>query len=80
MKEVLQLCGLSLVMFLVGLLCGINADIGNRYLAGELSACNKVVKMDPILQIANVTCVPHEGQVALQVGDKLYSLDGKQLN
>ena len=79
-KEVLKLVGLGLMVFVLGVIMGAQADVGGKYLAGQLNACNKIVKMDPILALAQVTCVAHEGQVALQVGEKLYSLDGAQLN
>ena len=80
MKTVLQILVLSLAMFLVGAVVGVNVNVGGKYQAGQLDACNKIVKMDPILALAEVTCISHFGEVALQVGDKLYSLDGKQLN
>lgn len=80
MKTVLQLVGLALAFFVIGVVCGVNTDVGGKYEAGQLNACNKIVKMDPILALAQVTCVPHDGQVALKVGEKLYSLDGAQLN
>jgi hypothetical protein len=80
MKEVLQLAGLSFLMFVTGLLVGVNANVGSKYLAGRISACNQIVKLDPILAVAEVTCVPYNGDVALKVGDRLYSLDGKTLN
>lgn len=80
MKEVLKLVVLGLGFFIVGVLTGVNAVGGAQYQAGQLNACNKIVKMDPILALAQVTCVAREGDIALKVGDKLYSLDGSQLN
>jgi hypothetical protein len=80
MKTVVQLVGLALGFFVIGVVCGLNVEAGNKFQAGQLSACSKIVQMDPILAIAQVTCVPHDSDVALKVGDKLYSLDGKQLN
>lgn len=80
MKTVLQVVGLALVFFLIGAVFGMNAEVGGRYQAGQLDACNKIVKLDPILALARVTCVANNGGIALKVGEKLYSLDGKELN
>jgi hypothetical protein len=80
MRKVLNFGAVGIIAFLLGVLAGLNIDVGTKYLAGQLDACTRVIKMDPILALANVACVPHDGQVVLQVGDKLYSLDGKQLN
>lgn len=78
--KVLQVVGLALAFFVVGAALGIGATGGNKFQAGQLDACNKIVKMDPILAIAQVTCVAHDSDVALKVGEKLYTLEGKELN
>lgn len=80
MKTVLQLVGFGLLVFVLGLLIGSSAAMSNKFLAGQLDACNKIAKLDPILAMAQVSCVAHDDNIALKVGEKLYSLDGKELN
>lgn len=80
MKAIVQILGLSLVVFIVGFLAGVGSSNGGKYQAGRLSACQEMVKLDPILAIAQVTCITRDGDVALQVGDKVYSLKGEVLN
>ena len=81
MKKVLTYGLVAFGIFVVGLLIGVTANVGDRYQAGRLSACTEMTAaLNPLFMNA-LHCVPYQGDVAIKIGGKLFSLDGKkQLN
>lgn len=71
-------CG---VLFVGGLVLGTATNAGNKYQEGRMSACKELmsvmVQMNPLLMLAGPECVPHKGDVGIKIGEKTFSLDGK---
>jgi ABC-type arginine transport system permease subunit len=82
MKTTVALCVLT---FIVGFIVGMKISAGEKYQAGQLSACHDMlgiaVAAIPPLAVVNPTCEVFHGEVAIRLNDKFFSLDGKrQLN
>ncbi len=72
-------CG---VLFFGGLMLGSATVTGGKYQAGRLSACNDltgvITQLNPFLAlVGGIKCVTYKDDVAIQLGEKKYSLDGK---
>lgn len=74
----------GVVLLLLG--AGLGATIGGgKYADGRLSACkdflNIMTRTDPLMMVVQPQCVPYKGDVAIKIGEGLFSLDGtKKLN
>lgn len=79
MKTVIEIVVAALILFTGGFVIGVQTDIGSKYQAGRLSACNDIIGtlFSPAVAAGLLKCVPHDGDVAIKAGDSLFSLDGK---
>jgi hypothetical protein len=64
----------------VGIVLGYVLTMTDNYQNGRVSACKDMLKVDPVLRMLPLECVPYKDDAAIKVGDKLYSLDGQPLN